>query len=117
MNGTITPEQATSMAVPPTRINSDDFTSSPTRKRRNIAPRSDMAERNSSGASQPKTLGPIKTPAKISPTMPGRFSRSANSAISLADTNRISIDSGMLADPLLPSRRKARGKACMPHEL
>lgn len=96
MKGTTTPEQATSRAVPPTRISSDDLTSSPTRKSRNIAPSSDMAVRNSLGASQPRTLGPIRTPAMISPTMPGCFSRSATSAISFADTNSISMDRGIL---------------------
>ena len=37
------------VAVPPTLISSDDLTSSPTRKSRNIAPRSDSAVRNSLG--------------------------------------------------------------------
>ena len=47
------------------------FTSRPTRNSRNMAPRSDSALRNSFGPIQPSTLGPMRTPARISPTIPG----------------------------------------------
>jgi len=99
MNGTTTPEKATSVAVPPTFISSDDLTSRPTRNSRNIAPKSDKALSSSFGASHPKTLGPTNTPARISPTIPGWPSRSATSAISLAETKITSIESGIFAGP------------------
>ena len=111
MNGTTTPERATTAAVPPTFSSSDDFTSRPTRNSRNIAPRSERALRNSLGASHPSTLGPIRTPARISPTMPGWPIRSASSARTLAETNTISMASGMLAGPLVPKTSAALGRA------
>ena len=95
--GTMTPATATSNAVPPTFINSEALTSSPTRKSRNITPRSESVPRSSLGASQPSTCGPISTPARISPTMPGCPRRSKISARSLADAKTRSIASGIWA--------------------
>ena len=95
--GMITPLTATSVAVPPSFMSSEDFTSRPTRNSRNIAPRSESAVRNSLGAIQFSTLGPMRTPARISPTMPGWPRRSKISAISFAEANTMSIASGILA--------------------
>ena len=78
-------------------INSEDLISRPTRKRRNITPRSERAWRNSLGASHPRTCGPIRTPARISPTMPGCPRRSKSSAISFADAKTNSMEKGMSA--------------------
>ena len=50
------PLEPFSVATPPTFNNSGAFTSSPTRKSRNMAPRSAKAPRKSLGASQPRTL-------------------------------------------------------------
>ena len=107
-NGMITPEAATTVAVPPTFMSSDAFTSRPTRNSRNIAPRSPIAVRKSLGASQPSTLGPISTPARISPTMPGCPRRSKISARIFADTKITSIDRGTFAGPLA-SRNNSAG--------
>src|ERR1041384_834459 len=111
MKGTTTPVNATNVAVPPTFINSEDLTSRPTRNSRNIAPKSDNAVRSSFGASQPSTLGPISTPAKISPTMPGWPIRSNSSASNLAETNTISSVNGIFAGPSGPNDTNSDGKA------
>ena len=110
-NGTTTPEQATSVAVPPTFISSDDRTSRPTRKSRNMAPRSERAVRNSLGAIRPSTLGPITIPARISPTIPGWLMRSNISAMSLAETKTINMQSGICAGPLPPRNTASGGMA------
>src|SRR5450759_4501327 len=94
-NGQITPSVATSVAVPPTRKSSEDLTSSPTRNSRNMVPSVESASRNVVGAIQPNTLGPINTPASISPESPGWPSRSNNSAISLAAPNTTSMANGI----------------------
>ena len=109
--GTMTPATATSNAVPPTFINSEALTSSPTRKSRNITPRSESVRRNSLGASQPSTCGPIRTPARISPTMPGCPRRSKISARSLADAKTRSIASGIwAADGMSPLSGTTRAR-------
>ena len=51
------------------------------------------------------TLGPIRMPAMISPTMPGWLMRSNNSAISFAETKTISIAAGFCAGPSAPNAR------------
>jgi hypothetical protein len=43
----------------------------PTRNRRNMTPSSASASRKSVEAVQPRTFGPIKTPARICPMIPG----------------------------------------------
>ena len=48
---------ATTSAVPPTFISSDDFTSSPTRKSRNMTPRSASTVSTALGDIQPSTCG------------------------------------------------------------
>ncbi len=96
-NGTMTRLTATSVAVPPSFMSSDDFTSKPTRNNRTIAPNSESADRSSFGAIQFSALGPIPTPARISPTMPGCPKRSKASASSFAEAKTISIASGILA--------------------
>ena len=102
-NGAATPSVATSAAVPPTSINSEDFTSRPTRNSKNITPSCASASRNAPGAIHPRTLGPINTPAMISPTMPGWCSLSKTSANSLADPKTTSMASGMAAASLPPA--------------
>jgi hypothetical protein len=94
--------------VPPTFINCEDFTSRPTRKSRNMTPRSARIRNTSFGAIQPSTYGPITIPARISPTMPGCPKRSNTSASSLAEANTSSIDSGISAAAApVPARKKA----------
>ena len=96
-NGRITPATATSSAVPPTLTSSEALTSRPTRKSRNMTPRSERMLSAWLGAIQPSTYGPISTPARISPTMPGCPRRSKISLSSLAEANTTSMESGIWA--------------------
>ena len=100
-----TPSVATTRAVGPTRISSLDFTSRPTRNSRNITPRSARAARVALGATQASTLGPIRTPARISPTMPGSLTRSSTSASSLAVPNTANMASGIFSVPGAPASK------------
>ena len=92
--GTATPSTATQVAIGPTLIRSEAFTSSPTRNRRNITPSSASAVRKSLGAIQPSTLGPITTPARIWPTIPGWWKRSNSSSRILAEAKTTSMARG-----------------------
>src|SRR5262249_18857861 len=63
------------------------FVPTPTRKSKKITPISESAPVNSLGATNPSALGPMITPASISPATAGCFSLSKISAASLAATN------------------------------
>src|ERR1019366_1405771 len=90
----MTPPAATSAARPPIFVNSDDLISRPTRKRRNITPRSARSSPRPLGCTQPSRLGPMMTPARISPAIPGRLRFSNSSARTLAAPKTMSISSG-----------------------
>ena len=65
MNGTATPAQATRVAVPPTLINSEAFTSRPTRKSRNMAPKSESALKNYERSASTRILKRIEQPEDL----------------------------------------------------
>ena len=68
----------------PTRKIACGFVSSPTVNKRKMTPISARIEIRSDGATHPSRLGPIITPARISPTTAGCLRRSKISAISFA---------------------------------
>ena len=103
-NGSKTPRTPTVKARFPTLKIACGLVSRPTLKSRKITPNSANTLIISVGATHISTLGPIITPARISPTTAGCFNRSKTSAISLAAASIINRSSRMAACSTLAAR-------------
>ena len=84
MSGRPTPMIATVIADRPTLRNSPTSISIPTCIKRRIAPSSARRKSESDGSTRPRTDGPMRMPASISPSTAGTPMRSASSATSFA---------------------------------
>ena len=82
--GSTNPSMPTRIAARPTSASSESFVSSPTQKSRKTTPSSAKTSSVSPGSTRPITEGPIRTPARISPTIEGWFRRLKSSSPSFA---------------------------------
>ena len=105
-SGARTPSTATTAACFPTLKMAAGLVSSPTVNRRKMTPISANRLVISDGAAQPRRLGPIMTPANISPATAGCRSRSNNSAMSFAATSIMKrVKRTLVSSPVAVARK------------
>ena len=92
-NGKMTPTIATVIDARPTAASSLSSSSEPTSSSRRMTPISPSTRKTSLELTRLRTDGPIKMPARISPTTAGMLSRSISSAATFAATSTIKMSS------------------------
>ncbi len=92
-NGRMTPTIATVSDARPTAASSLSSSSEPTSRSNRMTPISPSTRNTSLELTRSRTDGPIKMPARISPTTAGMLSRSMSSAATFAATSTIKMSS------------------------